>query len=133
MVLRWLAAVRGGSDQGQPEGVVSGSDGVGFLAPEQINPGFGAISERTDVYGLGGLLYALLAGRPPCMGRDLPETIVQVLSSEPVTDLQEFCVPDGVSRVVMRALSKLPDSRWPDVATLLKELDQVRRTTEAST
>ncbi len=116
---------RWGSDDDSPRGGTAG-----FLAPEQINPGFGAISERTDVYGLGGLLYALLAGRPPCAGHDLPETIMQVLSPESATALGEFGLPDTVSRIVMRALSKAPDSRWPDVATLLKELDHVRRTME---
>ena len=115
---------RWGSDDDSPRGGTAG-----FLAPEQINLGFGAISERTDVYGLGGLLYALLAGRPPCEGSDLPETIVQVLSQEPVVDLQVYGIPETVSRVVMRALCKRSEERWPDVATLATELERVCRTT----
>ncbi len=109
---------RWGSDDNSPRGGTAG-----FLAPEQINPGFGAISERTDVYGLGGLLYALLAGRPPCCGRDLPETLVQVLSPEPVTDLQVFGVPEVISRVVMRALSKSSGGRWPAIVSMARELE----------
>src|SRR5439155_11317305 len=36
----------------------------GFMAPEQCRPD-GVVSPRTDVHGLGALLYALLIGRPP--------------------------------------------------------------------
>ncbi len=111
---------RWGADDDSPRGGTAG-----FLAPEQVNPGFGVISERTDVYGLGGLLYALLVGRSPCQGCDLPETISRVLSSESATDLQLYGVPEHVSRAVMRALCKRAEDRWPDATTLAAELERI--------
>lgn len=114
---------RWGSDDDSPRGGTAG-----YLAPEQINPGFGAIGEPTDVYGLGGLLYALLAGCPPCQGCDLPETIWKVLSWESATDLKRYGVPEHISRVVMRALCKRAEDRWPDVATFAAELERIRIT-----
>jgi RNA polymerase sigma factor (sigma-70 family) len=38
---------------------------VGYMAPEQVDSAWGPISPRTDVHGLGAILYALLAGRAP--------------------------------------------------------------------
>src|SRR5262249_7821532 len=38
---------------------------AGFMAPEQVDAAWGTISHRTDVYGLGAVLYTLLARRPP--------------------------------------------------------------------
>ncbi len=66
---------------------------AGFLAPEQISPAFGAITPRTDVYGWGALAYALLTGRPPFCGADLPETIAQILASHAPVALRELA-PD---------------------------------------
>jgi tRNA A-37 threonylcarbamoyl transferase component Bud32/DNA-directed RNA polymerase specialized sigma24 family protein len=37
---------------------------IGFMAPEQFDPE-GTISPRTDIYGLGAVLHALLPERPP--------------------------------------------------------------------
>jgi RNA polymerase sigma factor (sigma-70 family) len=41
---------------------------AGYMAPEQMGPACGPISPRTDVHGLGAVLYALLAGRAPFAG-----------------------------------------------------------------
>jgi eukaryotic-like serine/threonine-protein kinase len=55
-----------------------------FMAPEQIDPCWGAVSPRTDVWGLGSVLYFLLGGRPPHVGPDVPTTLAQVVSKAPV-------------------------------------------------
>lgn len=39
-----------------------------FMAPEQVDPGWGAIGPHTDVYGLGALLCMLCSGRSPHEG-----------------------------------------------------------------
>ena len=106
---------------------------VGFLAPEQVSPAFGAISERTDVYGFGATLYALLTGQPPCTGSDLPSTIVQVLSPEPSPHLRQFGIHEAVSSVVMRALEKSTHDRWPDMVTLAGELCRIETQVRDST
>lgn len=94
----------------------------GFLAPEQISEAFGPVSERTDVYGLGGLVYSLLTGTPPMTGEDLPEILANVISSRPPAPPRAAAagIPPELDRLMLCCLSKEPSER-PSSA---KEVEQ---------
>src|SRR5262249_17774893 len=47
----------------------------GYLAPEMIRGGGRDPNPRSDVYGLGAILYELLTGQPPYRGKNVLETI----------------------------------------------------------
>ena len=51
-----------------------------WMAPEQVDDYFGPVTEQTDVYGFGALLYSLLTGNPPFSGRTLPDVLANVVS-----------------------------------------------------
>ena len=55
-----------------------------YMAPEQTREGAKAMGPRTDVYGLGAVLYACLTGRPPFQGASVPETMRLVQQQEPI-------------------------------------------------
>jgi serine/threonine protein kinase len=72
------------------------------------------VGPRTDVYGLGALLYTLLLRRPPFPG-DKPLEVVGRVASEqtpPRLALLRPDVPDLLDRVCMKCLSKDPQNRF---------------------
>lgn len=93
-----------------------------YIAPELLDSA-GPFGAQTDVYGLGMLLYEMLAGRPGYAYKQrMPEDIrnsVRTSSPPPVgrTDLSE-----EISNIVTKAIDKAPARRFPDVRSLAKEL-----------
>ena len=51
-----------------------------FMSPEQASGQIGDLDERSDVYSLGGILYSILALRPPIEGKTVEELLTQVRS-----------------------------------------------------
>ena len=107
---------------------IPGGGTASFLSPEQISDAFGAITERSDVYGLGGLLFALLTGIPPMQGRDLPEILSNVLSAKMpplVSQLGIDCSPE-LDTVIHRCLQKDPASRFVSADEVASALESVK-------
>jgi RNA polymerase sigma factor (sigma-70 family) len=87
-----------------------------FLAPEQLDARWGAIGPQTDVYGLGAVLFTLLAGRPPRVGsvRD----ILNAIASGRDTDPMGSGVPEDIAAVVRACLSPQPKDRPASAAQI---------------
>jgi RNA polymerase sigma factor (sigma-70 family) len=80
----------------------------GFMAPEQLDPALGSISPRTDVYGLGAVLFTLLVGQPPTAHHS-PS---QLRPDVPVT-LDAIC---------QRCLAREPERRYASASELATAL-----------
>ena len=86
-----------------------------YMSPEQMaDPG--TVDARTDVYGLGCLLFEILAGRPPLVAESWPTQVARTLTDPPpaVTSIRPE-VPEAVAEAVARALAKDPSDRFPSV------------------
>jgi serine/threonine protein kinase len=96
--------------------------GVEYLAPETVRDG--TLDERTDLYGLGAVLYLALSGRPPHQGRPgEPEDAVtlRVLGGD-VPPLDRPDLPTGLAHLVSSLLTGNPDARPIDAAIVVTRL-----------
>ncbi len=84
-----------------------------YMAPEQAMGRPDLIDSRTDVYGLGAILYEILTGQPPFCGSDTEEVLRKVREEEPIPPRQLWPeVPPAVEAICLRALGKKPHDRY---------------------
>ncbi len=97
-----------------------------YMSPEQ---GEGKpITRRSDLYSLGVVLYTILTGRPPFLGRSLAELVNQHRYGR--FDHPSMIVPDipsWLDELVCQLLEKEPDKRPPDAYVVSRKLEVVQR------
>jgi eukaryotic-like serine/threonine-protein kinase len=95
-----------------------------FMAPEQVSRCWGRIDQRTDVYGIGAVLFALLTGRPPHVGRRLPDLLADVISAAPVASPGVFRpdLPEPLDHLCRKCLCKAPEGRYQAVREVRSSL-----------
>ena len=122
-----------------------------YMSPEQAAGGHREVDTRADIYGLGAMLYELLAGRPPFDSKSLlkqgfdvmqrtlrdvdppsPSALLRSLPTDELAALAERCqctpaaliatLRHDLDWVVMRALEKDPGRRYPTAQGLASDL-----------
>jgi eukaryotic-like serine/threonine-protein kinase len=112
-----------GGNGSPPEASSTGAGGLvgtaAYMSPEQVRGA--AVDHRSDLFSFGAILHEMLSGAPAFAGGSAVETGYAVLSSQPKA------LPRGVPRkmagIVARCLEKSPAARYPDAASLRKDLD----------
>jgi len=108
---------RAGSVFGTPE----------YMAPEQA-AGRGDTDGRVDIYALGVILYEMICGQVPHRGDSMVRTLaMQMLDPivPPSKVRPDLAIARDLEAVVMRALAKKRDDRFPTMAELLVALDAI--------
>lgn len=83
----------------------------GFMAPEVVAGG--AVSRAADVYGLGGVLYQVLTGRPPYTGTSNDDILRQVKETDPLPVRgSNPAAPPALAAVCHKALARDPAGRY---------------------
>jgi Tol biopolymer transport system component/predicted Ser/Thr protein kinase len=107
------------------EGIVIGT--LQYMAPEQF--GGSDADARTDIFGLGTVLYEMATGKPAFTGKSKTSVIVSILSVDPpvISELQPMS-PPALDRAVRTCLAKDPDERWQNAHDLAAELKWIAET-----
>src|SRR5689334_5454072 len=117
-----IAKLTGGSAMGSHRtrtGIVMGTPA--YMSPEQCE-GRDTVDHRTDVYALGIVLYEMLTGRVPFIGEGYGEILVQHLTQRPRPLSQFRMLQPHVEQVVLKALEKRPDMRYPRMDEFMRAM-----------
>jgi serine/threonine protein kinase len=93
-----------------------------YMAPEMLD-GIG-LSERTDIYLLGAILFELVTGRPPHRGSTFNDMVASIRRGTPQVPA---AVPSELARILERALAQAPAERFETVELLLRALEDFLR------
>jgi serine/threonine protein kinase/Tfp pilus assembly protein PilF len=113
-----------------PTGRDTTSGTVAYMSPERLRSE--ASDRRADVWGLGVVLYEMLAGRRPFQDDYEQATVYSILNLDP-TPLPRIRddVPEALSRIVSKCLEKAPRDRYQSMDELLADLSKVSGATTA--
>jgi tetratricopeptide (TPR) repeat protein/tRNA A-37 threonylcarbamoyl transferase component Bud32 len=96
-----------------------------YMAPEQAQGRWDAVDRRSDVYGLGAILYEVLAGRPPFDGSDTAEVLRKVSQEPPERPRQHNPeAPRALEAVCLKTLAKRPAARYATATELAREVQR---------
>ena len=82
-----------------------------YMSPEQAS-GDKAIDGRSDIFGLGCVLYEMLAGEPPFKGPNPQATLMRRFMGPPRPLRPMVQIPEYVEAAIVRALAKDPAERF---------------------
>ncbi len=102
--------------------------GSPYVSPEQLAGFEGDL--RSDVYGMGAVMYELLSAKAPFTGETGHEVVAKVRSSIPAPLLNQ---PPFVRDVLAKMLAKSPSYRYETAAEAISDLEQQRAPLEVRT
>lgn len=97
-----------------------------YMSPEQAAGDPRKMDERSDVFGLGALLYEMITGQAPYGGEYNPDRIIDLARAGKVVPIEEAAQGVGVSRRLQRIVSKSlafrPEDRFQTVVEMQDEV-----------
>jgi serine/threonine-protein kinase len=92
-----------------------------YMAPEQVEKG--RIDERTDIYGLGAILYELLTGSVPFQDANVWKSASQRTTGDPIAPrVLNPALSTQAEEIVLHALQRMPADRYPSMAAFRADL-----------
>ena len=97
-----------------------------YMAPEQAEGN--RITHHCDLYSLGGVLYTLLAGRPPFQSKSMLKLLQMQRFSQP----ESVCkyapdTPPEFDQIILQLLEKEPEKRFPNALLVARRMEAMQR------
>lgn len=94
-----------------------------YMAPEAAAGDSARVTARTDIYGLGAILFEILTGRPPHGGVVASELIRRITRGEtPRARSVRASVPAPLDAICARAMAKAPEDRYASASELAEDV-----------
>lgn len=101
-----------------------------YMAPEQASGDINRVSTQTDIYALGGILFQILAGRPPheplvATSLTLTEFFEKIAKAPVPPQIPKKAeAPPPLIAICNKAMASDPSQRYPDVGAFIAELNR---------
>ena len=96
-----------------------------YMAPEQAEGLIELVDERTDVYGLGAILFEVLTGRPPHLYGDTADIIGQIIRDPtPLPRSVDSATPRALDAICAAAMAKERSRRYPAAEELAQDMQR---------
>ena len=98
-----------------------------YMAPEQAEGDTAHVNERSDVYGLGAVLYEIVAGCPPYTGATSREILSRVIKEAPRDAVSvDPLAPKELAAIAARAMARSPSDRFASASELGSQVQAFR-------
>lgn len=95
-----------------------------YMSPEQTTAQAEAVTTATDVWGIGTILYELLAGHPPFQAASPPLLLRQIAEAAPPRFKPDLGVDRDLETICFRCLEKEPHRRYASALALAEDLER---------
>jgi serine/threonine protein kinase len=98
-----------------------------YAAPEQLDPSYGSMDQRTDIFQLGIIFYELLTGKNPFRGYTFEE-VKRKITDESIEIPKPSSFNSSLKKydeIIMKALSRRKDGRFNSIEDFLLELERI--------
>ncbi len=95
---------------------------VHYFSPEQARGSI--VSEKSDIYSLGIMLYEMVTGQVPFDGETSVAIAIKHLQEmPPLPSAVKRGIPSGLDNIIKKCIQKSPENRYLDARELVDELD----------
>ena len=99
---------------------------LNYMSPERTRGSGEGVDGRSDLFGLGATMYALLTGKPPFAGATLVETITRIRNAEPLKPTTfQMGIPGLFEATILKMLAKRPEDRYQTAGDVVRELERI--------